>query len=117
MSLRRLPYGLGRGLCIGGNSASDAWLAHYNIIRSGDIWYKRERNVSGGYFKLWYSSNRGASYEEKMELDLDEVDPVIDIDHEYRHRIVGTQYRVDRTITATGYAGIENTDWENIYST
>lgn len=100
-----------------GISNTVSWTATTYILKSGVTWYKRERNVTLGYFKLWYSSDSGANYIELMSFDINEVDPVIDVNHEYRHRIVGTQYRVDRTITATGYAGIENTDWENIYST
>ena len=42
---------------------------------------------------------------------------IIDSGNLYRHRIVGTSYRVDNTLTSTGYLGIENIDWENLYST
>jgi len=93
------------------------WSSLYYILKSGAIWYRRETNIAGGYFKLWYSSDSGGTWEELMSLDITEESVIIDLDHDYRHRIVGTAYHVDQTLTATGYAGIENTDWENIYST
>jgi len=89
-----------------------SWVNYY--LRSGTIWYKRETSLSGGYFKLWYSDDSGVTWEELLSLDVTESEPVIDLAHEYRHRIVDYEYRVDRTLTATGYAGTEGVDWENI---
>jgi hypothetical protein len=95
----------------------DSWSSLYYYLKSGAIWYRRERNTAGGYFILWYSEDAGVSWEELMSLDLTEPDVVIDLTHVYRHRIVGTAYHIDQTLTPTGYSGIEGTDWENIYST
>lgn len=96
---------------------SSLWTVLYYTLKSGLIWYKRETNTTGGYFKLWYSSDGGVTWEELMNLDITEDNPVIDLTHIYRHRIIGTSYHVDQTLTATGYAGTEGVDWENIYST
>lgn len=100
-----------------GKSSGVLWSSLFYILRSGAIWYKREINNVGGYFSLHYSSDSGATWDTLLTLDLTEDSVIIDLAHVYRHRIVGTQYRVDRTLTATGYAGVENIDWENIYST
>ena len=93
------------------------WTSFWVTLKSGFIWYRRELNTLGGYFTLSYSANGGVTWDELMNLDLTEDSVIIDLTHLYRHRIVGTEYRVDRTLTATGYAGIEDTDWENLYST
>ena len=100
-----------------GNLVIPNWTALYYILKSGAIWYRRETNTAGGYFKLWYSSDAGANWEELMSLDLTEDSVIIDLAHIYRHRIKDLEYHVDRTLTATGYAGDENTDWENIFVT
>ena len=103
------------GLTIG-SGVGFLWTGAWYTLRSGDIWYRREINPAG-YFALWYSSDAGGTWEELMRLDLTEESVIIDLTHQYRHRIVGTSYHVDRTLTATGYAGIEDTDWENLYAT
>ena len=95
----------------------DSWEAQFYILKSGAIWYRREINNAGGYFVLSYSSDSGGTWIDLMTLALTEDSIVMDLDHDYRHRIVGTSYHVDRTITATGYAGVEDLDWENIYHT
>lgn len=93
------------------------WTAQYYILKSGALWYKREINNNLGVFVLYYSNDSGATWDTLMTLDLTEDSVIIDLAHLYRHRIVGTSYHVDQTLTSTGYAGAENTDWENIYST
>ena len=87
--------GLGVGLHRRKRAGGVSWTAPIYILKSGDIWYKREINSTEGYFKLWYSSDAGVTYEELMNLDLTEQSVVIDLTHEYVHSIVGTSYRVD----------------------
>ena len=108
-----------KDICIDINSRrrGQSWGQLIYILRSGVIWYKRETNNAMGYFALSYSSDSGGTWEELFNIDLTEDDVVIDLTHVYRHRIVGTSYRVDRELTPTGYTGEENTDWENIYLT
>jgi hypothetical protein len=98
-------------------SGSRYWTQQYYILRSGVYWYRREINRIAGTFVLYYSNDSGATWDTLMTLDLTEDSVIIDLTHIYRHRIVGTQYRVDQKLTALGYAGVEDTDWENIYST
>ena len=97
-------------------STGSSWTDAIYILTSGVTWYKREINTTLGYFKLWYSSDSGVSYEQLMSLDLTEASVIIDLSHQYRHRITDGAYYVDRTLTATGYAGVEGTDWENLYN-
>ena len=94
-----------------------SWTSLYVILHLGVIWYKREINNAGGYFVLYYSENSGDTWETLITLDLTEDSVIIDLTHLYRHRIVGTSYHVDQTLTPLGYTGIEDTDWENIYAT
>jgi hypothetical protein len=107
--------GVNNGLGIA--SSSSFWSRQLVTLRSGNNWYKREINRNLGVFRLYYSADAGGTWDELLTLDLIEDSVVIDLTHVYRHRIVGTSYHVDRKITVTGYAGIENTDWETIYST
>lgn len=93
------------------------WTQLYYILKSGAIWYRREINNPGGYFKLWYSSDSGANWEELFTLDLTEPSVVIDLTHLYRHRIVEGAYNVDTTLTGTGYSGTEDVDWKMLYTT
>lgn len=86
-------------------STGASWTAQYYTLKSGNIWYKREINNSGGYFTLWYSSDTGVTWEELFILDLTEDSVVIDLAHVYVHSIVGTSYHID---TVLG---------ENLYST
>ena len=108
---------IGIGIGIGLKGSTQSWIRYWYTLKSGVIWYRREVNKTLGYFKLYYSSDSGGTWDELMNLDLTEDSVIIDLTHVYRHRIVGTAYHVDQTLTATGYAGIENIDWENIYST
>lgn len=85
------------GICIGnsvGRRNGISWISSTYILRSGATWYKRERNAALGYFKLWYSSDSGANWEELLTLDLTEDNVLIDTPHLYTHRIVGTAYQV-----------------------
>jgi hypothetical protein len=97
-------------------SSSSYWTQQYYILKSGDIWYRREINNALGYFALDYSDDAGATYENLVTLNLTEDSVLIDLAHIYRHQIRDFIYYVDRTITAIGYAGVENVDWEYIYS-
>ena len=97
-----------RSVCVSvsvtGNVGS-LWNALYYILKSGDIWYKRETNTAGGYFKLWYSDDAGVTWDDLMTLDLTEDSVIIDLTHQYTHRITGTAYEV------------VNSDGEILYST
>jgi hypothetical protein len=112
-----IAIGISSTISQGGHNSDTTWSSLYYIIKSGAIWYRRERNTAGGYFILWYSADGGGTWENLLQLDITEDNPVIDLTHIYRHSIVGTTYHVDQTLTPTGYSGIEGTDWENVYST
>lgn len=83
------------GIAIGmGTRYGHKWTSSIYILKSGATWYKRERNASQGYFKLWYSSDSGVNWEELENLDLTEDNPLIDTAHVNTHTIVGTSYQV-----------------------
>lgn len=103
------------GLAVG-SSGSNPWRSRYYILKSGTFRYKREINRAAGYFTLWYSEDSGVTWESLMTLDLTEPAVIIDLAHVYRHRIVDGDYRVDNTLTSTGYTGVEGVDWENLYT-
>jgi hypothetical protein len=84
---------------------------------SGSIRYRRGIDKITGQYVFDYSIDGGITWETLMSLNPTEDSIIMDSTHIYRHRIVGTSYHIDQTLTPTGYAGIENTDWENIYST
>jgi hypothetical protein len=97
-----------------GSSSGNSWTSHYVYLKSGDIWYRREINRAGGYFALDYSEDAGVTWTNLITLDLTESDPLIDLAHIYRHRIVDFEYHIDQTLTPTGYAGTEGVDWSNV---
>ena len=93
------------------------WDIFWKFLMSGNTWYRREINDTGGYFILSYSADAGTTWEILIVLDLTETSVIIDRTHVYSHRIIGTAYRVDNLLTPLGYAGTEGVDWENLYST
>ena len=95
--------------------SSGSWNSIWTTLTSGLTKYRRGE-VLGVYY-LDYSADGGETWETLVTLDPTEDSIIIDSLHLYRHRIVGTAYRIDQTLTPTGYAGLEDTDWENIYST
>jgi hypothetical protein len=113
-AIRNSVFNLREGIGIAGGQW---WGGLYFTLSSGSVRYKREINNTGGYFVLYYSNDSGSIWDTLFTLDLTEDNVIIDLTHLYRHRIVGTAYHVDRTLTSTGYSGTENLDWENIYST
>jgi len=92
------------------------WNKFWYILKSGDIWYRREMNYDGGYFVLSYSDDAGVTWENLLVLDINESSVIIDRAHVYSHRIIGTAYYVDNLLTSLGYSGVEGTDWENLYN-
>ena len=74
--------------------SGQSWSDLYYILKSGSTWYRRETNTAGGYFKLWYSSDAGVTYEELFSLDMTEDSVIIDSAHAYTHQINGTAYEV-----------------------
>jgi len=79
---------------IGRSGLAQLWSDLYYILKSGSTWYRRETNTAGGYFKLWYSSDAGVTYEELFSLDMTEDSVIIDSAHAYTHQINGTAYEV-----------------------
>jgi hypothetical protein len=111
MSLR---IGIGNVL-IGASSTISSWVT----LSSGVTRYRKgERS---GKYVVDYSFDGGVTWElDLIVLELDEVSIIMDIDHGvagYRQQIRGTALKIDHALTPLGFAGAENTDWENIFST
>ena len=87
---------VGIAVKIGGRIGT-IWSSEFYILKSGAIWYKRETNTDEGYFKLHYSDDSGATWEELFTLDVTEDSVIIDAEHEYVHAINGTSYEVRTT--------------------
>ena len=92
-------------------------IATWGILISGLTWYRRGIDLITGQYVLDYSSDGGVTWETLISINPDESTIIQDPGNLYRHRIVGTSYHIDQELTATGYAGIEGTDWENLYHT
>lgn len=91
----------------------------YTTLTSGLIVYRKgERD---GMYVIDKSEDGGVTWElDLVQLELDEDSIIIDIDagvSGYRHVIRNEAYCIDHELTLTGFAGVENTDWENVYNT
>ena len=103
---------IGIGISTAKHKGGATWSSSTYYIKSGSTWYKRYK--TSDTFTLSVSFDSGVTWEIIAVLDLTEPSVLIDTAHVYRHRIVNDEYRVDQTLTGTGYAGIKDTDWENI---
>lgn len=94
-------------------------LSYWTTLTSGlTIYRKGER---GGMYVIDKSIDGGATWELNLVvLESDEDSIIISIDdgvEGYRHVIRDGSYCIDYELTEIGFAGVENTDWENIYNT
>lgn len=66
------------------------------------------------------STDGGSTWElDLVNIQLDETNIIKDVDNNpegYRQVIRNNTYCIDHELTTTGFAGVENTDWENIYT-
>ena len=112
---------MGAGILIGNsiNRSKTLSISITATITSGLIVYRK--GMRGSYYVMDYSDDGGATWTlNLLMLNPDEDSILMDIDDgvaDYRHEIRGTAYKIDYALTPTAFAGIENTDWENIYST
>lgn len=88
-------------------------------MSSGLIWYRKGER--GGLYVIDRSADGGVTWELGIvQIGLDEDSIIMSIDDGitgYRHLVRNEAYVIDHELTATGFAGAENTDWENIYNT
>ena len=89
----------------------------WTTVSDGLIVYRK--GIRGSYYVIDYSSDGGVTWELNLVLlDPTETSIIIDIDAgvaDHRHEVRGNDYCIDAELTALGFAGVENTDWENIY--
>lgn len=81
------------------------------------VYHKR---LSEGVYYLEKSDDGGVTWDTLVTLQPDETSIIITMDSSpegYREVIRDDAYCIDHELTETGFAGDENTDWENIYNT
>lgn len=87
-------------------------------LTSGDLVYRK--GVRGGLYVIDKSTDGGSTWElDLVNIQLDETNIIKDVDNNpegYRQVIRNNTYCIDHELTTTGFAGVENTDWENIYT-
>ena len=87
-------------------------------LTSGNLVYRK--GVRGGLYVIDKSTDGGSTWElDLVNIQLDETNIIKDVDNNpagYRQVIRNNAYRIDHELTTTGFAGVENTDWENIYT-
>lgn len=88
------------------------------LLSDGLIIYRKRDE--GLLYYIDFSQNGGVTWELGIvTLMADEDSIIIQVDQNpagYRQRVSGRNYYIDQTLTPTGFAGSEGTDWETIYS-
>jgi len=112
ISVSRIPIPFNKG---GGIN----WSSYWTTLTSGLIVYRK--GTRSGMYVIDKSGDGGITWELGLvRLELDEDSIIISIDdgvEGYRHVIRDEAYCIDHELTATGFDGVENTDWENVYNT
>jgi len=91
----------------------------WTIVSSGLCWYRKgERD---GMYVIDFSSDGGVTWELNIvQLELDEDSIIMTIDDGvagYRQQVRACVYYIDNELTPLGFDGVEDTDWETVYST
>jgi len=92
----------------------------WTTVSSGLCYYRKgERD---GMYVIDFSNDGGTTWElDIVQLELDEDSIIISIDDGvagYRHEVRACVYYIDHELTPTGFdGGVEDTDWETVYST
>jgi len=78
-------------------------------------WYRK--GLQGGIYIIYKSIDAGVTWENISELDPTEESIIISIDAGvtgYRQQVRDCALQIDQELTPIGFAGLEDTDWENI---
>lgn len=90
----------------------------YTEVSDGLIVYRH--GVRGGHYVLDKSTDGGVTWELDLfyiETDEELATILAGTDPDYRTAVRSDAFKLDHVLTGTGFAGIEDTDWENVYST
>jgi hypothetical protein len=86
------------------------------ILKDGDVWFRKL--VRGGKYCIDKSTDGGVTYTLNLvSLEPDEENIIILIDagvDGYRQVVRDGALCIDMELTATGFDGVEDTDWENV---
>ena len=106
-------------ICVPFGGGGIDWGSDWTTLTSGLIVYRK--GTRSGMYVIDKSEDGGITWElDLVRLELDEDSIIISIDdgvEGYRHVIRDEAYCIDHELTATGFDGVENTDWENVYNT
>jgi len=93
------------------------WNINWTTLTDGLIIYRK--GFRGGKYVIDFSSDGGIIWELNLvSLEPDEDTIIINIDGGvagYRHQIRDNDYCIDHVLDETGFAGIEDENWECIY--
>jgi len=85
------------------------------VSDSALCWYRK--GLRDGMYVIDKSVDAGVTWENISELDPTEDSIIINIDAGvtgYRQEVRTCALRIDQELTPLGFAGVENTDWEEI---
>lgn len=95
------------------SAASETWY----LCSDGDVIYRGRNSV--GYYYIDYSDDGGSTWELALVSIADDEDHIIiNINSNpagYRQVVRDNDYCIDHELDATGFAGSEGTNWENVY--
>jgi hypothetical protein len=92
--------------------------SNYVTLKDGLDWYRK--GIRDEKYVIDYSADGGATWTLAIvELETDEDSIIISIDNGitgYRHLVRDSAYVIDHALTPLAFEGVENTDWEVVYS-
>jgi hypothetical protein len=103
------------GVGIGFNRKLPSSSSPYTYVSSGLIYYRK--GMIDEFYVIEYSSDGGSTWLEIAALDPLEDILVINIDDGvagYRQVVRDGLLRIDHVLTPTGFAGVKDTDWEEV---
>jgi hypothetical protein len=92
---------------------------NYELILASDGSIIYRGRYFSGYYNIDYSDDGGSTWELGLvSMPDDEDNIVININDDpagYRDAVRDGDYCIDHELDATGFAGDENVNWENVY--
>ena len=93
--------------------------ANYDFILAEDGLIIYRGRYFDGFYNIDYSDDGGSTWELSLVSMPDDEDNIIininDNPEGYRDIVRDGDYCIDHELDATGFAGTENVNWENVY--